>query len=205
MKTIVLGATGGTGIEIVKRAVLRGHAVTAFVRSPKALTGIADVNVIAGDVLNVAELTQAISGHDAVLSAFGPRNPRSHEPLMRSFAQGLTAAMARSNVSRLIVLSVAFLFRNSVIPPAYPAGKLLFGHHVTDCADMEEIVQQSKLDWTIVRPPQLTNKPRSGKYRVGVGRLPFFGFTISRADVADFMVQTMEQDVYARQIIGLAN
>jgi len=57
---------------------------------------------------------------------------------------------------------------------------------------MENVFQKSGLDWTIVRPPRLTDKPRSGKYRVLEGHLPRFGFTISRADVADFMVKAGE-------------
>jgi putative NADH-flavin reductase len=102
-------------------------------------------------------------------------------------------------------LSVAFLFRKSLLPPAYALGQLLFKHHVADCDDMERRIRASELDWTIVRPPQLTDKARSEKYRVLVGRLPLMGFTASRADVAEFMVQATEQDSYSRQIVGIAD
>ncbi|HEY2476768.1 MAG TPA: NAD(P)-binding oxidoreductase [Candidatus Cybelea sp.] len=201
-----MGATGATGIEIVKRATQRGHSVRAFVRSAQRLAGLPSaVDIIEGDLLNADELKEAASGYEAVLSAFGPREPRSKVPLVGPFARALTRAMAQKEPSRLIILSVAFLFRDSVLPPAYPLGQVLFKHLVADCADMEAIVQRSRLEWTIVRPPQLTNKPRSGKYRVRVQHLPFMGFTVSRADVADFMIQAMEQGSYTRQIVGLAN
>jgi len=206
MKFVVLGATGGTGIEIVKRAIERGHSVTAFVRSGQRLAPFApNVDIIKGSPLNAADLTRVISGHDAVLSAFGPRDPRSREQLVAPFARSLTAAMAESDVSRLIILSVAFLFRDSVLPPTYPFGQLLFKYHVADCAAMETMVQESGLNWTIVRPPQLTNKTRSGKSRVRIGHLPFMGFTASRANVGDFMVQAMEQQSYSRQIVGFSD
>lgn len=162
------------------------------------------VDVIEGDLLDADELRRVTLGYDAVLSAFGPRDPRSNVPLVGPFARALTRAMVQGEVSRLIILSVAFLFRDSVLPPAYPAGQLFFKHHVADCADMETIVQRSGLDWTIVRPPQLTDKPQSGRYRVLVQHLPFMGFTASRADVADFMIKTAELGSYVRQIVGLA-
>lgn len=206
MKLLVLGATGATGIEIVKRATQRGHSVRAFVRSAQRLAGMtSNVDIVEGDLLNANELRDVASGYEAVLSAFGPREPRSKVPLVGPFARALTRAMAQNEPSRLIILSVGFLFRDSVLPPAYPLGQLLFKHFVADCADMEATVQKSGLDWTIVRPPQLTNKPGSGKYRVRAQHLPFMGFTASRADVADFMIQAIEQRSYLQQIVGLAN
>jgi putative NADH-flavin reductase len=206
MKLVVLGATGGTGIELVKRAIERGHSVTAFVRSGQRLAQFApNVDIVEGSLSRTADLIRVISGQDAVLSAFGPRDPRGKERLVGPFARSLTAAMAESGVSRLIILSVAFLFRDSVLPPTYPFGQLFFKNHVADCAEMEAVVQDSRLNWTIVRPPQLTNKAHSGKWRVRVGHLPFMGFTASRADVADFMVQAMEQQSYSRQIVGFAD
>jgi putative NADH-flavin reductase len=121
MRFVVLGATGGTGLEIVKRAIERGHSVTAFVRSSQRLAPfMPHVHIVEGNLVKAAGLAQVVSGHDAVLSAFGPRNPRSKEPFVGPFARSVTAAMAESGVSRLIIVSVAFLFRDSVLPPAYP-------------------------------------------------------------------------------------
>jgi putative NADH-flavin reductase len=78
MKLIVLGATGGTGLEIVRQAVEHGHAVTAFVRSPERLKRFWNhITVKQGDLLNSAELGSIIKGYDAVLSGFGPRVPTS--------------------------------------------------------------------------------------------------------------------------------
>jgi putative NADH-flavin reductase len=76
---------------------------------------------------------------------------------------------------------------------------------VADSAALERVFQDSKLDWTIVRPPQLTDKSYTGKYRVREGHMPFLGFKISRADVADFMVETVEDRSSIHKIIGICN
>ena len=70
---------------------------------------------------------------------------------------------------------------------------------------MERIFGESELEWTMLRPPQLTDKPYTGKYRVREGHLPRFGFKISRADVADFMLKAAEDQALIRKIVGVCN
>ena len=208
MKLIVLGATGGTGLEIVRQAVERGHSVTAFVRSPEKLNLLRDrITVKQGDLLNCAELKQVIKDHNAVLSGFGPRVPvsKADAHLLEQFSVALTWAMPRAGVRRVIVESVAFLFKNSILPPAYFLGRLLFSRTVADASAMERIFGESDLDWTMVRPPELTDKPYTGKYRMQEGHLPRFGFTVSRADVADFMIKAVENQVAIRKVVGISN
>ena len=105
----------------------------------------------------------------------------------------------------MIVVSTAFLFEDALLPPAHLIGRLFFRGIVEDAAAMEEILQKSNLDWTLVRPPQLTDKPATRRYRVREGHLPFLGFRISRADVADFMIKTAECDPYVQKIVGVSN
>jgi putative NADH-flavin reductase len=208
MNLLVLGATGGTGMELVRRSIDRGHLVTAFVRSPERLKPFQDHIVIKqGDLLNPAELEQSVKGHDAVLSGFGPRVPisKTDTNLLRRFAAALTTALRNAGVRRVVVESVAFLFKDSIIPPAYLLGRLLFPGMVADASAMERILCESNLDWTIVRPPELTNKPYTGKYRVREDHLPRFGFKISRADVADFMLKAVETHASTRRIVGVSN
>jgi putative NADH-flavin reductase len=208
MRLLVLGATGGTGLEIVRQAVERGHSVTAFVRSPDKLKPFRDrITITQGDLLNRAELERALPGNDAVLSAFGPRVPvsKSDATLLQQFAAALTSVMLRTEVRRVIVESVAFLFKNSILPPAYVLGRLLFPRTVADASAMERIFAKSGLDWTMVRPPELTDKPYTGKYRVSEGHLPRFGFKISRADVADCMINVAEDSSTIRTVIGVSN
>src|SRR5262249_39773664 len=113
MKLVVLGATGGTGLELVRQAIEHGHSVTAFVRSPERLKPFRDrITVKQGDLLNSAELERVIKGHDAVVSGFGPRAPvsRANANLLQQFAVALTSAMPHAGVRRVVVESVAFLF-----------------------------------------------------------------------------------------------
>jgi putative NADH-flavin reductase len=208
MKLLVLGATGGTGLEVVRQAMERGHSVTAFVRSPDRLKTFRDrIAIKQGNLLNSAELEKVVKGHDAVLSGFGPRVPisKADANLLQQFAIALTSAMLHTEVKRVVVESVAFLFKDSILPPAYLLGQLFFRGTVADASTMERVLEESGLDWTILRPPQLTDKPYTGKYRVREGHLPRFGFKISRADVADLMIKVVENHSSIRQVLGICN
>jgi putative NADH-flavin reductase len=208
MKLLVLGATGGTGLEIVRQAVGRGHVVTALVRSPERLSPFAGrITIKQGDPLNSSQIEEVLKGQDAVLSAFGPRVPiaKAEENLLQSFATALAPAMLRARVKRVIVESTAFLFKNSFFPPAYVVGKVLFPSVVRDANAMEDIFCKSQLDWTLIRPPRLTDGQHSGKYRIRIGHLPRFGFSISRADVADCFLNVLEDPTTVRKILGASN
>jgi putative NADH-flavin reductase len=208
MKLVVLGATGGTGLEIVRRGLEHGHCITALVRSPERLKAFQDqISIKQGDLLNSSELEKVILSQDAVVSGFGPRVPvsKADANLLQHFAVALTRAMQRTGVRRLVVGSVAFLFRDSIMPPTYLFGRLFFPAVVADSSAMERALEESTLDWTIVRPPQLTDKPFTGKYRLRESHLPYFGFKISRADVADFMIKTVEDRSSIHKIVGISN
>ena len=208
MKLVVLGATGSTGLEIVRQAIEYGHSVTAFVRSPERLKSFRDrISVKEGNLLDAAELEPVIKGHDAVLSAFGPRVPiaKGDANLLRQFAVALTSSMPRAGVRRVVVESVAFLFKDAIIPPAYLLGRLFFPGVVADASGMEKVLEKSGLDWTIARPPKLTPKPFTGKYRVREGHLPALGFSISYADVADFMIKAVQNRSLIGKVVGVCS
>jgi len=208
MNLVVMGATGSTGLEIVRQAIEYGHSVTAFVRSPERLKPFRDrISVKQGNLLDAAELEPVIKGHDAVLSAFGPRVPiaKGDANLLRQFAVALTTAMPRAGVRRVVLESVAFLFKDAIIPPAYLLGRLFFPGVVADASGMEKVLEKSGLDWTIARPPKLTPKPYTGKYRVREGHLPAFGFSISYADVADFMIKAVQSRSLIGKVVGVCS
>jgi len=208
MKFLVLGATGGIGLEIIRQAVARHHSVTVLVRSPDRLAAFQGrIALEQGDLLSPLDLERAIQGNDAILSAFGPRLPvmKADAHLLRDFASALTSAMRRVSVRRLVIVSTAFLFKDSIIPPTYLFGKLFFPGVVVDATAMERTIAESGLDWTIVRPPQLTDKPFSGRYRVREAHLPRFGFHVSRADVADCLIKTAEDRGYVGNVLGISD
>jgi len=84
-------------------------------------------------------------------------------------------------------------------------GRLFFPNMVADATEMESLIQKSELDWTLVRPPRLTNGQRRNRYRVREGHLPGFGFTISRADVAALMIRTAENRAFIQKVVGISN
>jgi len=204
MKLVVLGATGGTGLKVIEQAIERGHSVTAFVRDPKRLKVFGRrISVVEGDLLAQPELETVIQQHDAVLSGFGPHGDGTGA--WRRFALALTDAMRNTGVSRAVILSVAFLFKDLIIPPAFLFGRLFFRNTVIGASQMENVFMHSGLDWTIIRPPRLTDRPYTGRYRFREGHLPTLGFTISRADVADFMIRTAENRSSVGKIVGVCN
>src|ERR1700761_1440974 len=140
MKLAVLGATGGIALQTVRQAIEQGHSVTAFVRSPEPLKPFGNrITIRQGNLLNSAELAPAISGHDAILSGFGPRVPiaKSDANLLENFASALTTAMHQANVRRTVIVSTAFLFKDSILPPTYLFGRIFFPSVVKDAAATE--------------------------------------------------------------------
>jgi putative NADH-flavin reductase len=204
MKLFILGATGGIGRYLLQEGLERGHQVTAYVRSPQKIGSKHErLRVGEGDVFNADQLAQAMAGHDVVLSAFGPSTIRA-STLRREFGRTLAAAMRKSGVRRAQVVSAAFLFRGLGLFARFLKATL-FRQMMPDMAGMEAEVCQSHLDWTIVRPPRLTDGPARHAYRGANGKLPPGGFLISRADVAHFMIGEAEKPAHVKQIVGVAD
>jgi putative NADH-flavin reductase len=204
MKLFILGATGGIGQHLLRLALDHGHQVTAYVRSPQKIPLKHErLTVVTGDVFNAEQMARAMAGHDAVLSAFGPLTIRS-STLRRQFGKAVAAAMRKSGVRRAEVVSAAFLFRDLDVIARFLKATL-FRQMAPDMAGMESEVSQDDLDWTIVRPPRLTNGPARHSYRVSDGTLPRGGFLISRADVAHFLIGEAENPTHLKQIVGVAN
>ena len=200
MKLFVIGATGRTGQEVVQQALARGHDVTAFVRSPESITLRNErLTVLKGNAMDENELFDAMQNHDAVLSTLGPREPFKPSSMLHDSAVATTRAMNRSRVRRLLVLSAAAHF------PGVPNRIISFilRKHMRDSLAMEEIVQASGLDWTIARPPRLTEEEYS-TYRGREGAAPRMGFSVARKAVAAFMLDAIEQQKYSQKIVGVA-
>jgi putative NADH-flavin reductase len=200
MKLFVIGATGRTGQEIVQQALERGHNVTAFVRSPEAVNLKHErLTVLQGNAANENQLAEAMQSHEAVLSALGPREVFKPSSLLHDSAVATTRAMQRSGVKRLLILSAAAHF------PGMPNRIVSFilRNHMRDSLAMEKVVQESGLDWTIARPPRLT-QGQYATYRSREGSAPEKGFTLSRKAVAAFMLDAIEQKRHFQKIVGIA-
>ena len=204
MKLFVLGATGHTGEHIVDVALAHSHQVTAFVRSPqKVLRHDPGLRVVPGNPLDVNQMAKHLDGHDAVLSALGVRPPQAFRPhsIVEECAASTVAAMTRTRVNRLVLVSAAVLFPMKGIQFAF--FRWLLQHISRDLSTAEEIVRATPLDWTIVRPPRLTNGSND-RYRLAQNALPSRGSVASFRSLATFMVDAAEQKSYVRELVGLA-
>jgi putative NADH-flavin reductase len=208
MRLLVLGATGGTGREVVRQALERSYEVTAFARRPEAVVARAGLRVVQGDITHdEGALAGCIEGQDAVVSALG-RGPALHaEGLMQRGMERLVPAMEASSVRRLLVVSAYGVGETAEVAPLIP--RLMYRTMLADLfADKkaaEDTVRAAALDWTIVRPVILTNGPMRGRYRAGES-LALSGLPrISRADVAHFILGELAANRYVRKIVALAD
>jgi putative NADH-flavin reductase len=203
MRLFVLGANGGVGRQIIDQAIERGDQVTAFVRSPEKLGPQREgLTARRGDPRDAAELAEALPGHDAVLSMLGPPGP-GPTTIMRESARCTVAAMEALGMRRLLVVSAAVLFDGAGIIVGLMRRTLL-RNVAQDSAEMERIVMASGMDWTIARPPRLTNGPLTRRYKVEDGRMPRGKWIVSRADVADFLLDELHQGKHTHKIVGIA-
>jgi putative NADH-flavin reductase len=205
MKIIVFGATGGTGKLIVSQALAKGHSVTAFVRSPEGLTPDPHLRVIQGDLFDLATVVDAVRGHRAVLSALGARS-RQKADILANALPVMLEAMRQEYVTRLIVLGASGVqrdhgkYQNALTNMAiWVAKKTVLKHPFVDQAALERLLAASDVDYTIVRAPRLLDGPFTGTYRVLPDALPPGALSISRADVADFMLQQLTDPRFHRQ------
>jgi uncharacterized protein YbjT (DUF2867 family) len=198
MNLVVFGATGGTGRELVKQALGHGHTVRAFVRTPDKLKVIHHrLEVVQGDIADKKAVAEAIRGQEAVLSALGV-NDRKPNTVLSDGVRNIVAQMGKQKVRRLIfVSSLGVGDSKGQLGPLYnwillPA---LLKNIFADKQKAEEVIRESKLDWTIVRPGALTSGRLTAKYVSGAEAakrklLP----KVSRADVADFMLHVLERN-----------
>lgn len=198
MKLFVLGATGGTGVELVRQAPVRGHSVTAFGRSAAAPPAVS----VAGDVADARGLEPAMRGHDAVVFTLGPRN-FGPTTLCSTSMRAVLPAMQAAGVRRIVGVSLAILFPG-ILGPIGAIGRYILRHGAADALEMERALAASPLDYTIVRPPPLTNGAGSGRWRAEVDALPRFGLSIARADLAAFVLEILEKSLFTRSLVGVA-
>jgi putative NADH-flavin reductase len=197
MNVIMFGSTGGIGRHAVAQGLEAGHHVTAIARRPEKL-GIDHPNltVVQGDVLDAAAVApggaihEAMRGQDAVISSLGVE--RSEPTILYSAGvANIAAAMQSAGVRRILCISASGLdpgpwWQKLIAKPLLWAA---FREMYADLVRMEDFVKTTALDWTIVRPPRLTDGPRTGTYQVMINTPLSHGMLLSRADTADFMVQ----------------
>lgn len=206
-RVLIVGATGGTGRELVAQALERGHEVTVLARRPEALAVRHErLQIRKGDVLDPASIEAVMSGQQGVLCALGHRRYLGPSRILSEGTRHLLRSMEAHGVPRFVCETslgigssagrMGLYYTLFVIPTVLP-------FYFWDKARQERLIAESRTAWTIVRPGALNNGPRRGRYRDGnVGS--YFGTVgISRADVAAFMLDQLDDDRYLNAATGV--
>lgn len=220
MRIIVVAATGGVGRQLVAQAMAAGHDVTAVVRDPARLPP--GVRAVCADLADASgrALEDAVRGADAVLSCLGPRSAEDIGVACRG-TRAVVDAMEAVATSRLVVISAAPVATVASParpdPPRHDPGDRFLVRHVLgpiikrvfrraydDLARMEDVVRASSLDWTILRPPRLTDRPDPTDYRLAYGQNVGGGTSVSRPAVAHAMLTVIDDPAALRQTVGVA-
>lgn len=191
-KILVLGATGGTGRSLVSQALARGYDVTVLARSADKAGALKGAELVIGDARDEATLRRALKGREAVVSALGtPASPFREVTLLSTATRALVDAMKLEQVARLVCITGmgagdsvghgGFLFDNLIHP-------LILSKVYADKNRQETVVRDSGLDWVLVRPTVLNDKPQRDNVRALTDLSDFHGGTISRGDVASFVL-----------------
>ena len=212
MRVLVCGATGNIGRLTVDKALKAGYEVTAFARLPQKLENRKNLHKARGDLMDADSVTTAMAEQEAVLAVFGAppnwTNITSVPDVCTIGTRNIIDAMKQYGVKRLICMTGIgagdsrghgrFIFDNLILP-------VMLGRIYVDKNRQEKEVMQSDLDWIIVRPTELTNKPESGNYKVLTDLEGKKANTISRADVANFLVEQIESDRYLHKTPLITN
>lgn len=210
MKLTIFGSTGGTGAQLVQQALAAGHDVTAVARNPARVELRHDhLRVLHGDVLDATSVEEAVRGQDAVVSCIGNTTRETPVTLYSAGTGTILGAMRADSIRRFVCISANplvvgngdVLLDRLVLKPIVRA---IFRAPYADLARMEEEVRRSGLDWTIVRPPRLTDKPHTGRYRLAYDRNLPRGRSIARADLADAMLRLLDDPKSSRTAVTVA-
>ncbi len=200
MRIIVFGATGGTGIEIVKQSLKRGHEVTAFVRDSSRLpVSDSKLRVVRGDVLDLGGVEAATIGAEAAVSALGV--PFGHRPgLVRSKGtRNIVSALSNSGTSRFVSVSacgVGDSRERMTLCARFLLSLIIRGERRAEVERQEHVIRQSSLDWVLLRPTRLVHGPGTGQYRLGLDLRIGLKAKLIRADLASALLDQLDTNQF---------
>jgi putative NADH-flavin reductase len=206
MNIVVFGASGRMGIKVVEQALEAGHSVTAFLRTPsKIVRQHPKLTLFPGDAMDAAAAGNAIAGQEAVISVLGPKRPPvpGMTNMLETAARNIVAGMQKHGVRRIISTSGAGVPQQDDRPKVADhlvnlMLNLLEKNYVLDGAANVKVIQDSDLEWTIVRFPRVMDGAHTRKYRVAyIGKDS--GTQISRADGADFVLKELTEKKWLRK------
>lgn len=209
---LVIGANGGIGRQTVQTALALDFHVTAILRDPSRLSlAHPNLEIVKGDIMEPQGFQSHLQGKDAVISAIGVKGGLTGDEPTTLYSRGnfrLLEAIQQAGVRRAFFISASAVEISPLLPwvvrllAKYVLQKLL-RHMYADLRAMEKLVRESDANWTIVRPPRLTDKPATGKYRWSVNSFLRNALTISRGDVAHFMLHHIDDEVTYRGMVEI--
>ncbi|HUQ56267.1 NAD(P)-dependent oxidoreductase [Lentzea sp.] len=192
----VLGATGATGRHVVSSALRRGHRVIALVRRQGSFVRVGGLQEATWpDVTDASTLTQVLSGANVVISALGGADEGPTTVCTDGIRSAVTA-MKATGVARLIAVSAHGVLETHDKSLYSMAVWANVAERMRDKETMEQLITGSGLDWTIVRPPKLSDHDAIGKYRTGTDLRIRLWSSIGRADLAAFLLDEAETPRY---------
>ncbi|MDA7423883.1 NAD(P)-dependent oxidoreductase [Thalassococcus lentus] len=200
MHILVIGASRGIGKAVTLAALEAGHSVRAMSRTADTMDPAQGLEPFAGDATRAADLEKALQGVDAVVMALGIRETVAmlwkKVTLFSDATAALVPLMERDGPSRLICITGigAGDSAQSLSSVERVGHKIVFSQPYRDKTKQEQIIKESALRWTLVRPTVLTNNKASGKYRVLTDPKDWRMGMISRADVADYVLKALRDD-----------
>jgi putative NADH-flavin reductase len=210
-RVLVLGANGPSGRLVVQQALDRGLGVKASTRRPEAFPIDHDrLEVVGGDATDPTVMDSALAGCDAVVSVIGSAYTRKPVSVYSASARALIAACRTHAVRRVILVTSAEVAPESAHQGSFvtdrivhPVLRHLVGRTVyDDMTRMEHLVRTTALDWTIVRPPGLTDAPGIG-YASSETRIA--GAYCARADLAAFLLDQLDDTTYLRAVAAVTS
>ncbi len=210
MKLTIIGGTGKTGKELLKQGLEAGHHITALVRNPKKVKiQHPNLKVVQGNVLNTADLAGIFKEKDAVLSALGHKRFLGPSRILSQGTENILQAMKTDKVSRFICITSMGIndnrFKLGLYYTLFVIPFIVF-FYFRDKAKQERLIMESDLNWTVVRPGQMTNGKKRMQYKQGAN-LGSYILTkmISRADVAHFMLSQINSPAYYQKAVCITN
>jgi putative NADH-flavin reductase len=211
-RLLIIGANGGIGRQCIEIALKAGHHVTALLRNPANLTLTHhNLEIVQGDIMNPETFEKYLENKDAVISAVGVKGGLMGDKPTTLYSQGnasLLAAMRNMRIKRVFFISASAIEISPVLPffirlvAKYIVQNLL-RHMYADLREMEKLVKASDSTWTIIRPPQLNDKPVTGHYRFAINNFLKNCLSISRADVAHFIINNISNEATYKTTIEI--
>jgi len=202
MKLLLFGATGKTGEILLRRLLEKDHDITVYARNAHRIEIKSDkLVVVEGDVLDYNQISRVMKGHDMVVTSLGGHD--NSRTVLTNMVGNIVEAMADNNIDRIIHVSTAGI-HDELSPELILYIKKYYDNEVTDHKGAAKKIMSSNLTYTIVRPLHLTDGPLLNKHRVTLEGVPEDGNEISREDVADFLLDTIENGKYINKSVGLS-